>query len=256
MCVYIYIYSIYKKRKKETDGPPSLLNGADVYLMVCWWPTEATGPVTTSMTSDYFAPSGGPLTNFLPPRDLIQLLKMVPAGNDVGELWPTLRCNTKRPLELITRGQMLCLFASIDTFKHSQLFFSPLFKQFSKNKSVYVFRSHSTRQLAEIKRIPPLSPQWIKCRRFRSIKHVAYRFLIHWTNIRCPFFEMFQEVKLEAVTAEVTEEAEVTAVRCSVHASRRRKSASRGRPSPITKSLNWKRGSSIRSTCHLPTAMR
>ena len=164
---------------------------------------------------------------------------------------------TRSALSNLSPGVRCCVSSRQLTLSNTpNFFFSPLFKKFSKKKSVYVFRSHSTRQLAEIKRIPPLSPQWIKCRRFRSIKHVAYRFLIHWTNIRCPFFEMFQEVKLEAVTAEVTEEAEVTAVRCSVHASRRRKSASRGRPSPITKSLNWKRGSSIRSTCHLPTAMR
>lgn len=58
--------------------------------MVCWWPTEATGPVTTSMTSDYFAPSREPSPrrwpNFLPPSlldsDLIQLVKIVPKGNE------------------------------------------------------------------------------------------------------------------------------------------------------------------------------
>ena len=58
----------------------------------------------------------------------------------------------------------------------------------------------------------------------------------------------------EEEVAEGAEEAEV--VRSSVLDNKPKRSASPGRPSPITRSLNWKRGSSIRSTCHLPIAMR
>jgi hypothetical protein len=63
-----------------------------------------------------------------------------------------------------------------------------------------------------------------------------------------------EEEEEEAEAAEGEVAAEV--VRSSVPDNKPKRSASPGRPSPITRSLSWKRGSSIRSTCHLPTAMR
>lgn len=59
LCVCVCVCINMEKRRPPSQFQ-STENGADVYLMVCWWPTEATGPVTTSMTSDYFALSREP----------------------------------------------------------------------------------------------------------------------------------------------------------------------------------------------------
>jgi hypothetical protein len=55
-----------------------------------------------------------------------------------------------------------------------------------------------------------------------------------------------------AVGEEVAEEVGLS----SVLDNKRKRSANPGRPSPIIKSLNLKKGSSIKSTCHLPIEMR
>ena len=61
------------------------------------------------------------------------------------------------------------------------------------------------------------------------------------------------EVAAEAAAAA---EVEAEATLCSALVSRRKRSASPARPSPITKSLNWKSGSSTKSTSHPPIETR